>query len=181
MLPDIRLLRPKQLFSAREETSFTPETLFLSIGIGQEEHVQDNAVLTFIHEGIHWRQFQGTTFGAFCNWIQLSQEVNVFTHLRDLPEPRRREIFRQRAAGVPILRLDEDTALPDPRLSGADAERDKLALLRMIWYDHWFTYNFFRNSPELPYHPNPPEDIFASAIADAVISGGHWHPRWNEF
>jgi hypothetical protein len=181
VLPDIRLLRPKQLFSAREETSFTPETLFLSIGIGQEEHVQDNAVLTFIHEGIHWRQFQGTTFGAFCNWIQLSQEVNVFKHLRDLPEPRRREIFRQRAAGVPILRVDDETALPDPPLAGADAGRDKLVLLRMIWYDHCFTYNFFRNSVELPYHPDPPEDIFASAIADAVISGRHWHPRWSGF
>ena len=78
-------------YSGRGQTFYTPETLFLSIGIGQPKHAEDSAIGTLIHEGIHWRQFQGTTFGAFCQWLKHSQEIDTYRDLGALPMQRKRD------------------------------------------------------------------------------------------
>ena len=133
-----------------------------------------------IHEGIHWRQFQGTTFGAFCQWLKHSQEVDTYRDLGVLPMQRKRELLVRRAAGVPILSLDPETNLPHPPIPGT-ALKDPVNLLRMVWYDRLFTYRYFRDSSDIKFEPDPPREIFASAIADAATGLVHAHPAWAGF
>jgi hypothetical protein len=176
------LLRTDPLYSPREQTSFIPETLFLNIGIGQPRHAQDDAIVTLIHEGIHWRQCQGSTFGAFAAWVKCSQEQNTFEILRSLPSPLKRELFARRAAGTPILSLSNETSLPDPPLEGADLRED-VNMLRMLWFDHLFIYRYFRNSTDVAYQSAALEQIFGSCTAEAAttLAHAHAHPAWASF
>jgi hypothetical protein len=177
VLPANSLLTLQPLYSGRQQTFYTPETLFLSIGIGQQRQAQDNSIATLLHEGVHWRQFQGTTFGAFCQWLKHAQAADTYHHLRNLSKGRKRELLSARAAGIPILSLDDRTNLPTPPLSSA-ALKDPVNLLRSVWYDYLFTYRFFRNSCDIEFKRDPPADIFASAIADAATILTELHPSW---
>ncbi len=182
MLPRSRLLNPHPLYSGRQQTFYTPETLFLSVGIGQPVNRPDDAFATLVHEGIHWRQFHGTTFGAFCQWLKHSQELNTFQHLRALPDEQKHALLFRRAAGTPILSLDPDTDLPDPPISGLSLRSgNRLDLLRSIFFDHLFTYSYFRNSIDVVHEPSPAQDMFGSAIADAAATVSHEHPSWDAF
>jgi len=180
LLPDIGLVKPARLASCRGGTFYIPETLFLHIDSASPINRTDDALITLIHEGVHWRQFQATTFGAFFNWILLSRELNTFDHFKSAPQAEMLEAFERRRDGVPILQLSRTTSLPKPALVLGNS-RDRIALARMIWYDHTFTYRFFLNSGEISQNPDSAQQIFAAAIADAASTLTKVHPAWKDY
>jgi hypothetical protein len=179
LVPKNRLLEHQPLHAASGRTEFNPDTLLLTFQPGYKRQLEDSGFITTIHEGVHWRQLHGTTFGAFYSWLKHSQEANCFDHLARLPSAVRDRLLEGRASseGTPILALDSETSLPAPPLTGTSL-RDPVNLLRMVWFDHVIVRRFFYLSSAVERYADPLEQIFPSVVADAASALATYHPEW---
>jgi len=157
MLPDHPLLRRSPLHSVRLGTTFDPESLVLRFDkheatnvvdadrpaeeLAEPRLLDDDSLITMLHEGIHWRQLNGTTVGAFLSWLKHAREIDVFAKLRALPEARRAELLQRRRAGQTLLALDDD-GLPEPPIVLADPV-DEVELLRVTADDEESAWRLF--------------------------------------
>jgi len=193
LLPDHPLLRGSPLHSIREGTFIDPRNLVLHVGIRSQavhnpsdageanvssKRLADDSLTTIFHEGIHWRQLQGTTFGAFMFLLRHARECEVLANLSELSAERRSEVFARRKDGEAILNLSDD-GLPEPAIDLSDPI-DPIELMRCVFFDNFTIETLFYDPRPLvrPHASN--EEIFASACADAMTALIDHHPHWRD-
>jgi hypothetical protein len=124
--------------------------------------------LTEVHEGSHWFQHVGTTFGAFMDALRSSQRYTLLRFMRDEPRAKRARIVRARLdRGQPFIKLDPRNQYV--KIDDKDAH-NSIGLLKQIWFDHQWLHASLDDSRSTNGLGHPPPEACGAVMADVILN-----------